>query len=139
MASPGHKTLPVMIASRENQVKALELRKGGASYSMIASALGVTLSTAFRYVMKSIRELEEEAREQASELRRMELERLDSIQFELWPHREDPQVASALLRLMDRRSKLLGLDAPTKSAITDVEGNDLGTDALNIINAKLLS
>jgi hypothetical protein len=52
--------------------------------------------------------------ETAAELRQMELARLDEIQLKLWDKRGDPRAADTLLRLFERRSKLMGLDAPVK-------------------------
>lgn len=72
----------------------------------------------------------------ANELRRADLERLDAmlplnIQMAV---NGDKDAVSSVLKIMERRAKLLGLDAPTKQEVTGrvasyrVEGVDL--DAL---------
>src|SRR5262249_27674484 len=84
------------------------------------------------------RALEITYQEPADELRKLELERLDTLSRALWPTATtDPPNLKAidrLLKIMDRRAKLLGLDvtrvtvrstAPGKGYIVETSPEDL--------------
>lgn len=118
----------------ENRVKAFNLRKAGATYLQIGQQLGVSEQMAHKYIASRHAELEKLEEAEAKDLhrinqerRRLEEERLDALILGLWPaaSKGDPQSASAALRVLESRRKLLGLDAPTKIAETDAAGNDL--------------
>lgn len=97
--------------------KALELRKEGKSFEQIAKALRYRDgSGAYKAVTRA---LAATLQEPAAELRRLELERCDSMHSALWAKvlEGDPEAVRACLRIMIRRSQLLGLDAPAKSRV----------------------
>lgn len=104
----------------ERRVNALNLRKSGASFRQIGDQLGVDAATAYRDVQRALADLAKEQRESAEQLRQLELERLDALQIALWVQaRQGNQGAvDRVLRIMERRARLLGLDAPTKADIT---------------------
>ena len=106
----------------ERRVLALELRKAGGSYREIARQLGVDVHTAHADVGAELAALRETAVGEATELRALELERLDGMTSGLWPRIQEGSAAavSAGVRVSERRSRLLGLDAPvvTKSELT---------------------
>lgn len=89
---------------------ALELRIAGASYRAIARQMGIGKTTAQEYVIGALEEIREQNREAAEELKRIELERLDSLLVALWPKRANPRTADTILRVSERRARLLGLD-----------------------------
>jgi len=96
-------------------VRALELKKSGASYQAIADALGFKArSHAYSLVMEGLADLDALSEESAAELRRVELERLDAMTLSLWEERSNPRVTDSLLRISERRARLLGIDAPEK-------------------------
>ena len=109
-------------AIAERRVLALELRKAGAPYRQIARDLGVDVHTAHADVAAELGALRATAVTEATELRALELERLDGMTSGLWPHIQDGSAAavSAGVRVSERRSRLLGLDAPvvTKGELT---------------------
>jgi hypothetical protein len=72
--------------------------------------------------MAAMDELGTITREGATQIKQMELERLNSMHMSLWPQRKNPRVVDSLLRIQERRARLLGLDAPTKTALTDPDG-----------------
>ena len=108
-------------AIAERRVLALELRKAGGSYREIARQLGIDVHTAHAAVGAELAALRETAVAEATELRALELERLDGMTSGLWPRIEEGSAAavSAGVRVSERRSRLLGLDAPvvTKSEL----------------------
>jgi hypothetical protein len=119
------KAHPRAVRTRQQQQQALELRKGGASYLEIGAALGVTKQRAYTVVISAMDELGTITREGAAQVKQMELERLNSMHMSLWPQRKNPRVVDTLLRIQERRARLLGLDAPTKTALTDADGGSV--------------
>lgn len=110
-----------IIDASERQADAIQLRKSGATYRIIASRCGYSsVSGAYKAVQAGIRKI---LREPVEELVTLELERLDEMSRALWPavHRGDPRSIGAMLTLMERRARMLGLDAP-KRVRFDVRG-----------------
>ena len=126
------------IKNREKVQQALDLRRDGASYAQIAATMKCSRTLAYRRVQSGLQELNATCANAAEELRRMELERCDYLTLKLWPQSSNPRVTDSLLRIMERRAKLLGLDAPQKIAETDAQGNNAPRQARAILHAKLL-
>ena len=72
-----------MVAERRSQ--ALRLRRGGARYRQIASALNVSVYTAHKDVQEALLETNALSAKQAAELRGLENERLDHYLRALQP------------------------------------------------------
>lgn len=106
-------TSPNGVFSKEREREALELRKAGASYDQIAQRLDVSRDTARAIVMRALENLNTACEESADEIRRLEVERIDTLLLGLWDKARKGDVAAVdrVLRLQDRRAKLLGLDA----------------------------
>lgn len=98
----------------ELRVKVTELRKAGYSYRAIADNLGIGVTTAKRHVDQALDTLARQTAENADQIRAFELMRLDDLLRALWMNKRDPRYVDSILRVMDRRAKLIGLDAPTK-------------------------
>lgn len=110
----------VTIDRADKQRRALELRKAGATYSQIAQVLGYTeRGGAYKAVMQALRDT---VQEPADEVRHLETERLDALLRAMWPQAMEGKgwAVDRCLAVMDRRARLLGLDAPTRTAITVV-------------------
>jgi len=118
------KTRPPHIAEDtailERRVKALSLRRAGATYQQIAAATGVSLETAYSDVQAELSALRLQTVEDATAVRELELRRLDDYTRALTPRAAQGDIAAVttLLKVQERRSKYLGLDAPTKQEIT---------------------
>ncbi len=109
------KTSVITIKKREKSVRALELRKAGVSYEMIAQQLGYSNRTsAHRAVSKLLDATEKEV---VTDLREMELRRLDDLFRSMYPValKGNFQAVDRCLKIMERRSKIAGLDAPEKT------------------------
>lgn len=102
---------PRNIRARELEAQALELRKAGATYQQIADRLGVALSSTQRAVARA---LERMVVEPATDVRILEVARLDQLLLGLWGAavKGDTAAVDRALRIMERRASLLGLDAP---------------------------
>lgn len=103
--------------TEEKERKALELRRAGVDYATIARQLGYSnRGTVHRMVQKAMARVNKEP---AEALRNLEQERLDRLQAAVWQDalKGSYGAVDRVIRIMERRAKLLGLDAPT--AITN--------------------
>lgn len=144
MAGKGEsKTSPRHLSAAEKQAQALELRKNRVSYDKIAEVLGYSgKSGAYKAVQSALKKT---LQEPADELRALEGMALDDLQFAQMPlARKGHQGAAALvLKIMERRAKLFGLDAPVAVELDiDVEAElrKVGADKNEIMGevTKLL-
>ena len=109
---------PRMQLAETRKRDALELRLRGHSYMDIGEQLGITLEGARQCVKKALAEVREQAAETAIEVREQEAARLDRMLLRLEglleQSADDVTAALAIqdrmLRVQDRRAKLLGLD-----------------------------
>lgn len=110
------------IRTTEKTLKALELRKRGMNYTQIGEKLGCARSTACRYVLSELENLADKCREEAAHVRDLELQRLDDLYLIAYRAISDGNDLAGIdrcLRIMERRAKLLGIDAAAK---VDVQG-----------------
>jgi hypothetical protein len=98
------------VDTNEKHRQALELRKAGVAYAVIAERLGYkTESGAWRAVMSALKKT---LREPADELRKLEAERLDGLWLAIISMAKAGNLGAIdrALKIQDRRAKLLGLD-----------------------------
>lgn len=97
--------------------EALRYRSKGMTYQKIADVMGVTKAAAYNRVQRALRAIPAEAVE---EYRKLETERLDTL-LELAMRKAESEdkgflfAIDRILAIMDRRARLLGLDAPVKT------------------------
>jgi hypothetical protein len=115
-----HSSRAAQLQARENEQKALSLWLKGATFEQVAAAgFGIaTANGAWRAVHRALARIPKEDADQAREA---QLARLQALRLQLWNHAgADPiKAAEALIKLEAREARLLGLDMPTKLAITD--------------------
>jgi hypothetical protein len=95
------------------RVRAVELRTTGLTYDQIAAELGyANRGTVYRLVSEA---LETQTVEAVDQLRSLEVERLDRLQFGVWQKAMDGDVhaGSLAIRVIMARCRLLGLDGPS--------------------------
>jgi len=99
------------------RVRALELRKAGSTYRDIAAQLGTSLHTAWDDINAELLELRAQTKHEAQDLRELELQRCDAMTEGLWSDVKNgnAKAVSAAIRVSERRSRLLGLDAAVKT------------------------
>lgn len=105
--------------SLDRERKAIELRRAGYTYDDIATTLGYADHTGARDAcIRAIKRATDTG--SVDELRQQELDRLDKLQTKAWAMamNNDLQAVATCLRIIDRRAKLLGLDAPVRQEIT---------------------
>lgn len=101
-----------MLQAMERTKQALELRLSGFSYSQIAEKLGYSSrAAAFKAVSNAMKRT---LREPAEKVRELELDRLDELLKSLWYYRGRVDYVDRILKVMERRARLLGLDAPER-------------------------
>lgn len=96
----------------------------GATYRAIAPKVEVkTESAVYKLINRALRFT---LQEPAEEVRQLELARLDRMMLSIWTaaKRGELEAMDRVLRIMDRRARYLGLDAPMKVAPTDPTGKD---------------
>jgi hypothetical protein len=125
---------------------ALDLRASGMSLVKIGEELGIDRETAADLIEKGLHRLRRGTDAKADKVRALEIHRIDLLLGSLWPRATDPKAAGEpitgedgeivgygyspaqdkaverITKLLERRARLLGLDAPTKHEI------DIGTD-----------
>ncbi|MEU8040910.1 hypothetical protein [Streptosporangium sp. NPDC049078] len=94
----------------QRERKVLELRRAGVTFDAIAEQLNYADRGAAHKAFK--RALIRTLQEPAAELRDLELDRLDRLQVAMWAQamRGDVQAVDRVLRIMERRARLIGLD-----------------------------
>ena len=104
-----------MEAERQ-RYKMLELRLKGKTYRQIGEKLGCTAQNVHKEIQQAFKE---RPIENIEEVRQLELDRLDRMiePLEDNVNRGDVRHVEAMLKLMDRRAKLLGLNAPERLEI----------------------
>lgn len=132
MSSQGSGTM--LPPGRERDEKALVLRLSNWSYPAIVTRLGYS---SVDEVMNAVRLISQEQLrvETPEENRNLDAYRLDELIRGLWNRGRagDLDVIDRLIKLLDRRAKLLGLDMPTKAAITSADGK---TDLVEVFSER---
>jgi hypothetical protein len=110
----------------DKEVKVLELRRAGLTWQRIAEETGYSdHSGAYAAYKRAIKRTQQQP---ADELREQELDRIDRLQLALWPKamKGDNASINTIVRLMERRARLLGLDTAIKiqQDITTWTGDD---------------
>jgi orotate phosphoribosyltransferase-like protein len=110
----------------DKEVKVLELRRAGLTWQRIAEETGYADHTgAYAAYKRAIKRTQQQP---ADELREQELDRIDRLQLALWPKamKGDNASINTIVRLMERRARLLGLDTAIKiqQDITTWTGDD---------------
>lgn len=119
----------------DRRLQALEMRKGGGSYRAIARQLGISEAQAYRDVARGLKDIAELQAAVSEDVRTLEIERLDALLLPMYQQaRQGNQGAvDRVLRIMERRARLLGLDAPTKIAPTNLDGTAGATLTIEVI------
>lgn len=110
----------------ERDMRIFKMRQAGTSVNEIARRFGISTSSVSRSIQRQLEKMNKEAILAYPEVLRMELERLDNLQQAIWPmtqHRRvvmddgtemqvepDLKAIQQVLSIMDRRTKLLGME-----------------------------
>lgn len=118
----GKKTDTNRITAIIRRDKAFNLRLEGQSYREIAQELGMSVGQAWADVNNALEETAALDQDKVKTLREMELARLDALHAGYWTKAKngDALAASIILKVADRRARLLGLDKPAELNISQV-------------------
>jgi Homeodomain-like domain len=126
-------------AAAERRIKAFELAKTGASYRAIGKALGVSRQQAYRDVVGELDRLNTLSLKGADDYRRLQLAQLEDLLNAIWPKAASGDIPAQVqaLRIFERQSRLLGLDAPARVDIEQrvrIMAEQLGMDADELVD-----
>ena len=120
--------------ARERDLEAVRLYKQGYTFRSISEALGCSIGTAYNAVKSAFNQSLRLSVEEAEIIRQVELERLDDMFIPAYQKATggDLKAVDTALRIMERRSKYLGLDVkPEKFSLADyVHVNYLPVESL---------
>lgn len=125
------KTRKQMVREEERK-KALQLRLAGATYAEIGEAMGCGISAARTRIKGALSDI---CAEERGQLRSIEVARLDRLQRSCWAAALAGDLAAIdrSVKIIDRRAKLLGLDAPQQMEVTSSMDVDLDGTAAKIM------
>lgn len=110
----------------------LELRLTGKTVRDIARIVHKGPTRVHQILVSALAELAATNAETTDQIVKLELERLDKMVESMWPGRVDPEVSNALLKVMERRARLLGLDKPSQTELGGFGGTPLVPPVINI-------
>jgi hypothetical protein len=119
----GHQKLRGLALEQE----VMKLRLAGATFQQIARNLGCSVGGAHKACMRAIKRVVEEINEDTEAVLHLELQRLDAMLLGIYPKAAagDFGAIDRALRIMERRAKYLGLDAPQRWEHTGREGGPI--------------
>ena len=126
-------------AQRLKDAQALELRKAGANYDQIAKQMGyANKSVAFKAVQRSMALAMAVRNVNVESLIEMENQRLDALQTALWSQAIKGQwlATDRLIKIMERRAAMNGLDAPKRSEISGPNGQAIQVEQDVSVNVE---
>lgn len=119
----------VAITERQNQ--AVAMRRSGGSLRAIAAKLGISHEQVRKDIQVVMAEVIAEAKDNAAELRALEIEHLEELRLRMMTLLDEEKAITdpiekrkiklgtvdRLVRISERRAKLLGIDAPDKHEV----------------------
>lgn len=128
-------TATTAIKRAERRSRAVHLRREGLTLREVADELGVSVYTAWNDIQTAVRDI---PKEEADLLRQQEADRLDALQHAIWEAAiaGDLHAVDRALKIIERRCRLLGLDAPTRieRPTVDLDLDKAIRDLLDTVN-----
>jgi hypothetical protein len=141
------KRTPETMLAAQRRARVVELRLDGHPLREIAEEVGISIGRCSQILRRELETINAENRERTETHRNLELARLDAMQHALWA-RAVPEgdaepsfrAATLIVRIMERRARLLGLDAPARTDATLHDAPSItfnfDLDALNADNLR---
>lgn len=126
---------------RAKAIEAVKLRRSGLPFREIAEQLGYADESGARKAVTRL--LDRTEAESVDELRALEGARLDALQAAHWDAAVagDTDAAKLVLGIVDRRCRLLGLNAPTavsvSATVTDVEFAEQAAELISAMGGSI--
>lgn len=108
------------IIKKERRLQAISLRKQGLTYAEIGKIMGVTRQAAYSYCEREFNKMLSEGSVVAEKALSLTLARYDELLKVYYSNaiQGDRESLQDVLSIMDRQTKILGLEAPKKSETT---------------------
>lgn len=139
MASGRQKTSPPAVRKAVGQAQAVQLRIQGYTYQTIAEHIGITKGTAHKWVSQAMRASAEASERDALSELGVDLARIDIAMKKVMAlvERSDLAAVDRLIRLIDRRAKLLGLDATDREPDDSLSEEEIQRELNGLINEEV--
>lgn len=126
------------LTAAEKKLEIMRLRRDGYTFREIGQELNCTPQYCHRVITECLEKLATKYVNAAAQLRELEAERLDRAHRAAWPKaiKGDLRAIDRVLKIMERRAKLYGLDAPQKRELTGKDGTPLGGGGLASLLAE---
>jgi hypothetical protein len=118
------KTDKGLLRAEQQRLQALQLRQAGATYTQIGQELGCTRQHAFYLVSTALARIKSRTEETAEQMLALDLGRLDAMLLGIYRTALSGNLFAIdrVLKILERRARLAGLDAPSKVAPTTPDG-----------------
>ena len=125
------------LAQRTVSSNILRLRKMGYDAQRISDELDIPLDRVSNIIKSALKKLSKDMKGAAEEIRSLELSRLDEMQSAIWDDCMGGKLTAIdrVLKIMERRSKLVGLDAPDRLNVK----TDIKIEQMNEAKDRLMS
>jgi hypothetical protein len=135
------KTSPTRANAIKNRETALDWRRAGPSFERIGEKMGISKVRAHQLVTEAMEHTRQVIASGADELRAEEVARLDGMLEKLWPKARRGEVAAVdrVLKIGERRAKLLGIEAPVRIETTGKDGKAIEVSSTQTIDPSKLS
>lgn len=122
MARQKSKTSPEVIQRTQRVAMEIQLRLAGLDFTQIAEKVGVSPATVSSDIRKA---LDAAILNAGMDLRAVQLQRYETLINVLWPMVRNGNMTAMqrVVSVMEAENKLMGVDAPTKIAPTNPEGD----------------
>lgn len=125
----GERTRPDLVeaVSLDRERRAFAMRLNGATFAAIGKALGLSTPGAYQAYKRALRRGREELAEETADHIALDAARLDKLIHAKWKSAVagDNDAIDRVLRLLERRARLLGLDAASRTELTGKDGGPL--------------
>ena len=119
----------------DKEIEVVKLRRGGLTWDLIAERVGYGSASAAHAAYQ--RAAKRAVYEDVDAIRQVEGERLDLMQSAVWGKalQGDLPAIQTLIRIMERRAKLLGLDQPIRQQIevTNYDGDSIDDEVRKLV------
>jgi hypothetical protein len=126
------KATPAILKTTENRRRALQLRVSGLTFDEISDVMGLgNRGAAYKLVNGALEDTRKEIREDAERYVAEDLHRIDRLMRAIWPMAlgntqtgtaPDLKAIDRVEKLLARKSRMLGLDAPVRAELSGPGG-----------------
>lgn len=130
----------VAVIARAREAQCISLRKEGLSYRLISQQVGITEQGVMKAIRRVMTRVAAQTGADVEDIKSIELERLDDMHAAIFPDAKSGNLKAVdrVLKIMERRSAYLGLDAPRKLE-ADIHTDDLDSQIATVLEKLKLT